>query len=166
MRLKLLKLVPILFFAFQLANGLGKDNTLQKMNFQQFENHLRRQSDTVYVVNFWASWCKPCCEELPAFEKITDKYAGKKVKVLLVSLDFPIQLESRLLPYIQKNGIKSEVILLDDPNQNLWIDKVYPKWSGAIPFTQIYGKGFRDSYERSFRFNELDSIINFKLNKP
>jgi hypothetical protein len=43
---------------------------------------------------------------------------------------------------------------------------VDPKWSGAIPFTQIYGKGFRESYERTFQFNELDSLINHKLYEP
>ena len=139
---------------------------LKKLNFTQLEPYLQQQNDTVYIVNFWASWCVPCREELPAFEKVREKYIDRKVKMVLVSLDFPNQVESRLLPFIRKNNLKSEVILLDDPNQNKWIDKVDPKWSGGIPFTQIYGKGFRESYERSFRFNELDSIINLKLNVP
>ena len=142
------------------------NNEIQKLNFNQLEPYLHNQNDTLYVVNFWASWCVPCREELPAFEKVREKYAGKKVKILLVSLDFPNQLESRLLPFIHKNKLKSEIILLDDPNQNVWIDKVDPKWSGAIPFTQIYSKGFRESYERSFQFNELDSLINLKINIP
>ena len=142
------------------------NNEIQKFNFKQLEPYLHRQNDTLYIVNFWASWCVPCREELPAFEKVREKYIGKKVKVLLVSLDFPNQLESRLLPFIHKNKLKSEVILLDDPNQNVWIDKVDPKWSGAIPFTQLYGKGFRESYERPFQFNELDSLINLKINIP
>ncbi|HEY4786547.1 MAG TPA: TlpA family protein disulfide reductase [Bacteroidales bacterium] len=140
--------------------------SVPRLNYQQFEPYLHRDNDTLYVVNFWASWCVPCREELPAFERIRQKYEGKKVKVLLVSLDLPNQVESRLLPFIRKNQLKSEVILLNDPHQNEWIDKVDPKWSGAIPFTQIYGKGFRESYERTFQFNELDSLINHKLYEP
>jgi thiol-disulfide isomerase/thioredoxin len=146
-----------------LGNCQSESNNIRKFNFKQFEPYLHKTNDTVYVVNFWASWCVPCREELPAFEKVREKYSGKKVKILLVSLDFPNQVNSRLLPFIHKNQIRSEIILLDDPNQNQWIDKVDPKWSGALPFTQIYRKDFRESYERSFRFNELDSIINLKL---
>ncbi len=164
--MRFLKLMPLMFFAWQNINSQTTDIQIQKLNFNQFEPYLHHQDDTLYVVNFWASWCVPCREELPAFEKVREKYADKKVKVLLVSLDFPNQIESRLVPFIHKNKLKSEVILLDDPNQNQWIDKVDPKWSGSIPFTQIYGKGFRESFERTFRFNELDSVINLKLNIP
>jgi thiol-disulfide isomerase/thioredoxin len=154
----------VLFALWQQGFGqVEKHDKVRKLNFDQFEPYLHCQNDTLYVINFWASWCIPCRNELPAFEKINEKYADKKLKVILVSLDFPDQLESRLLPFIRSNKIKPEVILLDDPNQNRWIDKVDPKWSGAIPFTQIYCRGFRESYERSFRFNELDSIINLKI---
>lgn len=156
-----IKLLAIVLFYFPASYG-----QIQKITYKQLAPYLQAQNDTMHVVNFWASWCVPCREELPAFEKLNEKYAGKKVKVLLVSLDFPSQVEKQLIPFIRKNNIKSEVILLDDPNQNEWIDKVDPKWSGALPFTQIYGKGFRQSFERSFRFNELDSLINLKLNIP
>jgi thiol-disulfide isomerase/thioredoxin len=135
---------------------------IKKMDFKKLALYLLKQNDSLYIVNFWASWCIPCREELPAFEKVSGKYAGQKVKVLLVSLDMPNQVESRLIPFIHKNNIKSEVILLDDPNQNEWIDKVDNKWTGSIPFTVIYGKGTRLSYERSLSFNELDSIVKLK----
>ena len=164
--MRFIKLLILFWFVSYSSIGQVTDNQVRKLNYMQLDPYLHRQNDTLYIVNFWASWCVPCREELPAFEKIRGKYAGKKVKVLLVSLDFPNQLESHLLPFIHKNKLKSEIILLDDPNQNQWIDKVDAKWSGAIPFTQIYGKGFRESYERSFKFNELDSLINLKLSVP
>jgi thiol-disulfide isomerase/thioredoxin len=138
-------------------------NPIKEMDFQHFSPYLHKQNDSLYIVNFWASWCIPCREELPAFEKIGKKYANQKLKVLLVSLDIPNQVESRLIPFLRKNKIKSEVILLNDPNQNQWIDQVDSKWTGAIPFTVVYGKGFRNSYEHSLNFNELDSIIKLKI---
>jgi thiol-disulfide isomerase/thioredoxin len=154
-------------FCFLQSNiGQTVKNHVQTLSFNKFEPYLHRATDTLYVVNFWASWCVPCREELPAFEKIGDTYSKMKVKILLVSLDFPNQLETRLLPFIKKYKLKSEVILLDDPNQNQWIDKVDPKWSGALPFTQIYNSKIRESYERSFKYAELDSLINLKLNVP
>jgi thiol-disulfide isomerase/thioredoxin len=153
----------LLFLIWQQSTGQNTNTKIPRLNFNQFESYLHKQNDTLYVINFWASWCIPCRQEMPAFEKVREKYSNKKLKIILVSLDIPGELENRLLPYIRTNHIKSQVVLLDDANQNAWIDKVDPKWSGTIPFTLIYGRGFRESYERSFRFNQLDSIINLKL---
>jgi Thiol-disulfide isomerase and thioredoxins len=163
-------MVKISFFLIFLLYGINgncqpADYQVPKLSFPQLEPYLHKNTDTLYIINFWASWCVPCREELPAFEQIREKYAGKKVKVMLVSLDFPNELEKRLLPFLRKNNIKSDVVLLDDPNQNQWIDKVDPKWSGSLPFTQIYRKELRESYERSFRFHELDSLITLKINR-
>lgn len=136
------------------------------LNFDQLEPYLHFRNDTVYLVNFWATWCAPCIAELPAINAVEKKYSGKKFKVLLVSLDLPRQLESRLIPFVLSHQITSDVFLLDDPNQNRWIDKVDKEWSGEIPFTVIYGKDFRDSYTQSFSYQTLDSIVNRKINLP
>jgi thiol-disulfide isomerase/thioredoxin len=140
-------------------------NSVQVLNFEQFEPTLHRQTDTLYLINFWATWCAPCREELPAIQSMDEKYKNSKFKVILVSLDFPNQLESRLKPFIRDHHIKSTVILLNDPKQNQWIDKVDPSWSGEIPFTLMYSRTFRESYAKSFTLGELDSIIHLKI-KP
>jgi len=135
------------------------------INFTQFEPLLHKQNDTVYLINFWATWCAPCREEIPAIQKIEEKYSNQKLKILLISLDFPNQIESRLIPFIREHNLKSQVIVLDDPNQNSWIDKVDTNWSGGLPFTLIYGKNFRESYSHSFHYQQLDSIINLNFKK-
>jgi thiol-disulfide isomerase/thioredoxin len=133
------------------------------LNFEQFEPFLHYHNDTTYLINFWATWCAPCRQEIPAIEKVGDQYSDKKFRIILVSMDFKNQLESQLVPFIQSHQIKSRVVMLHDPDQNRWIDKVDPGWSGEIPFTVIYGKDFRGTYNKSFNYNELDSIINLKL---
>lgn len=134
-------------------------------NFKELEPLLNKQNDTTYVVNFWATWCKPCVKEIPYFEKINDKYASKKVKVLLVSLDFPRQIETKLIPFIKKRQIKSEIVLLDDPDANGWIPKVNKDWSGAIPATILYNNTERVFYERSFTYKEIETELISILNK-
>ena len=124
---------------------------------------LNKNNDTTYVVNFWATWCKPCVKELPAFEKLNKKYESKKLKVLLVSLDFPKQLESKVIPFVEDRNIKSEVILLKDPDANKWIPKVDSSWTGAIPATLIYKADNRKFYERSFTYEELENELNLIL---
>jgi len=127
--------------------------------YDDFEHLLKFKNDTTYVVNFWATWCKPCVEELPAFEQINKKYNGQKFKMILVSLDFESQLESRVKPFLKENNITAEVVMLTDSKTNVWIDKVNDKWTGSIPVTIIYNNDFYYFREDSFTFDELNEII-------
>lgn len=106
--------------------------------------------DSVYVINFWATWCGPCVKELPYFEQLNAKYSNQSFKQILVSLDAPKKLDSKVIPFIKKNAIKSEVVLLADGKYNNWIDKVDPSWSGAIPITLIIKGEQRLFYEQEF----------------
>lgn len=133
--------------------------------FSDFEHLLKKENDTTYVVNFWATWCKPCVEELPGFEKINREFADKKFKMLLVSLDFDTQLESKVKPFINKNNISTEVVMLTDTKQNSWIDKVNPDWSGSIPVTVIYNSSFYFFREGSMTYDELKEIITKNINQ-
>lgn len=133
-------------------------------DFDSFSSWLSKENDSIYVINFWATWCAPCVKEIPYFEKLNEKYQHKKVKVLFVSLDFPDQLESRVIPFMDRMNMKAQVVLLDDTRSNRWIPLVDESWSGAIPATVIYAKNFREFYAREFNFEELEEIILPLLN--
>jgi thiol-disulfide isomerase/thioredoxin len=135
------------------------------VDFKGLEPVLNLRNDTTYVVNFWATWCIPCIKELPYFQKIDRMYKDENVKVLLVSLDFLKHIDTRLRPFIEKHEIIADVMLMNDPDSNSWIDKVSPDWSGALPATVIYNRNFRAFYEKSFTYEELQSIINQNLIK-
>jgi hypothetical protein len=98
---------------------------------------------------------------LPYFDSLTVVYAGSNLKVLLVSLDFKRQFNERLIPFVEKNNIRSGVVLLDEPDYNSWIDKVDPEWNGSIPATVIMkpAAGFKKFYEREFSYSEINKIV-------
>ena len=129
------------------------------LDFREFEPRLHHINDTTYVINFWATWCIPCRKELPDFERINLDYQNKKVKVLLVNLDFPDNLNTTLIPFVQKNDIQSEIVVLDDPNSNFWINRVDSLWNGNIPATLIYNKDYREFYATMMDYEKLDSIL-------
>lgn len=145
------------------GNVVEKDGySIKVYNFDQIEPlfHPSADNDTVYIFNFWATYCAPCIKELPYFEKVNEMYADKKVKVMLISLDFKSQIESRVIPFLKRKDIKSEVVVLSDPDANSWIDKVSPSWSGAIPATLVVKGEKREFYEKEFSYEELQSVIN------
>ena len=130
------------------------------VNFEELQEYLSEFGDKTLVINYWATWCVPCVKELPYFEEVTAKYDAEEVEVILVSLDFSDQIASTLVPFIEKHHLRSNVILLDDPDANSWIDKVSPQWSGAIPATVIKRGDKEAFYEQSFHaFEELQQII-------
>ena len=120
---------------------------------------LSEYKGNLILLNFWATWCSPCVKELPYFESVNKEYSDKNVKVILVSLDFPSQIESKLKPYIKKNKIKSNVILLDDSKMNKWVPRVSEKWDGGIPATLIVNSSNYNFYPNPFEKEELLSEI-------
>jgi len=121
-------------------------------------------SDTTYVINFWATWCSPCVKEIEFFEEMHLNIKDNKLKVILVSLDFPNQVEERLIPFLEKKGISAPVMLMTDLNYNDWIERVDKSWSGAIPATLIYKGDRRIFLEKELTYSELLENVNQILN--
>lgn len=130
------------------------------ITFEQLEKIIYKQDDTLRIVNFWATWCKPCIEELPEFERINAEYKNQKVKVILVSMDFKSKIDIQLKPYIQKNNIQSPVFVLDQTDANVWINDVSKEWSGSIPATIFTLQSKQLSFrEGKYSYEELKQKI-------
>lgn len=148
-----------------MANAQMAHGPVKVITFAELQQEMNIQDDTLRVFNFWATWCKPCVEEMPCFTEAGKSFSQQKVKIILVSLDFRKHLESRLVPFIEKNQISLPVWLLDAPDANAWIDRVSPQWEGSIPATLFTRQGQKYFYETQFECNLLKSTINQYL-KP
>ena len=149
-----------LLAALMLVLSIGKAQKIYE-SFEDFAPLLEQtQNDTTYVINFWATWCAPCVKELPYFEKLHQGTAEQKVKVLLVSLDFRKDLETKLKPFLEQRQFSASVAALVDSRQQQWIDKVDPSWSGAVPATLVYRGGQRQFKEGEFEnFEDLQQFV-------
>lgn len=131
-------------------------NMIPVLNFDALEPLLYTDSEEIHIVNFWAMWCVPCVKELPILQDYQKN--NPNVKITLVSLDFPEDIETKLKPFLKKKGITSKVVLLDDPDANSWINKIDPNWSGAIPFTILFNNKKRSFHERMFK--DIEDLKN------
>ena len=147
------------------ANTVFSNDGLEILvyDFDNFHHLLNMNDGKTRVINFWATWCKPCVAELPYFELINSRYSDDDVEVILVSLDLPNHVETKLIPFLRKQRIQSNVVLLDDPDANNWIPKVHEDWSGSIPATIIYKGSNSNFYEQSFTYSELEKELKKML---
>ena len=128
--------------------------------FDELAPIFKHSNDTTYVINFWATWCGPCVKELPYFEQLNAEMTDKPVKTILVSLDFPKDIERKLKPFLAQKQYSSEVILLLDGDYNAWIDRVNPDWGGAIPVTYVYRDKTVEFHDGEFEsYEELKEIV-------
>lgn len=133
---------------------------IKTYKFEELESKFHVENDTTYIINFWAMWCKPCVEELPEFEHIRKDYTNKKVKLLLISLDFGKNVESRIIKFLNKNKINIETVVLDDPDADTWIGKVNSNWDGALPATIVYKQDQRKFFNGKIGYQELAKTID------
>jgi len=140
--------------------SVDSNNNKDLVIYEKFDDMVslfEHENDSTYIINFWATWCKPCVEELPYFDQLYTEFKDQKVKIVLVSLDFPKQIESKLVPFIEKNNLLPEVVVLKDPDANSWIGRVSDEWDGAIPITLIYNKS-----RRLFLSGEVEEYADLK----
>jgi thiol-disulfide isomerase/thioredoxin len=124
------------------------------------------KSDTLYIINFWATWCKPCVEELPYFEQLADTCANKKVKIYLVTTDMRKDIATRVTDFIKAKKLIQQVVFINEVNADKWINKVSEEWSGAIPATlMIKGDiGYKHFKEGELTFEELNLLVKQVIN--
>ena len=155
------RLLFILLFTFSFYNSVQGQDLVVFEKYDALEKALFKENDTLYVVNFWATWCAPCVKELPFFEIYSKENSNRKVKVILVSLDFEKQKDSKLIPFLKKKKITSDVVLLLEKEYNNWLPKVDKNWSGSIPATLLIKGNKRQFVEKEFESAiELKEYIN------
>ena len=113
----------------------------------------------VLVVNFWASWCPPCVEEMPALDKIAQEYAPKNVLIVGIGIDSP----SNIREFLQKTPVSYPIVLGGIEGSNL--SKQMGNTQGALPFTVIINSKGKSIYSKLGKISEeeLRKVINSEL---
>lgn len=157
-----MRIWAILFFCLLSGPLAG-----QRINAVTADALMQRTShtDTVYIINFWATWCGPCVRELPVFDALAKQYQAQPVKILLVSLDFKDDVAKKLPQFVARKRLLPEVLWLSETNANVFIPKIAPSWEGAIPATLIRNpqKSFQRFIEGMITEGQIIDIVNHQL---
>src|SRR5436309_2400929 len=93
-----------LLFVVILIAGSSNAQQIPAWSADEIIRHTSSK-DTLYIINFWATWCVPCVQELPEFNRIKAYYENAPVKVILVSLDFKEDYPQKLARFIERKRL-------------------------------------------------------------
>ncbi|NJM93579.1 MAG: TlpA family protein disulfide reductase [Cytophagales bacterium] len=116
--------LPLLAIGLGLETGLAQSN-IQVSDATKLLAVLQSPREKPVLVNFWATWCKPCVAELPHFEQVMKENADA-YDMIYVSLDMVEELSERVEPFVKKKGLSGTHILLDDADLNAFIGRRAP----------------------------------------
>ena len=133
-------------------------STLFDAQFNDYEGKPRpfaQWKGNILVINFWATWCAPCREEMPYFSRISEKYAAKGVQFVGISTDTP----ETVRLFAQQHGV-SYPLLIGGP-QIVALSTELGNRQSVLPFTLILDRNGEPLLTRTGRLPEaeLDSFL-------
>lgn len=136
--------------------------SLKALNPKQTTDFLQTKNDTLYVTNFFATWCGPCVREIPHFKDKITELKGKPIKITFISLDSKKVWNSEVPTFVDKQGIRNNTILLDgDLLDETFFKSNFKVWKGdAIPFTYMRKGDKTDEYLGMMTSDLLNSKID------
>lgn len=134
-----------LFFLFLFASaalwpaGPARLDPLDEAAYRQL---IASSKGRVLLVNFWATWCAPCREEMPQLVKLEASYRAKGLRLVTISADEPEDAR-QALEFLQKVGVPPPAYLKRAANDDKFITSVDAKWSGALPAIFLFDRAGR-----------------------
>ncbi len=150
-------------FAWQAYGAFSQGIPAVRMT--EVVNYYSRGIDSVYVINFWATFCKPCVAEIPHLQAVTQRYSESKVKLLLVSLDLPAYYPTMIEKFAKANQFYANIQWLNETDADYFCPKIDKRWSGSIPATLIVNekKGYKKFIEAEMTAAEFEKELQQAL---
>lgn len=160
--MSLRKILLLLFLWACAATGFAQD--IPKWKVADLTRFIE-QAEKPTILNFWATFCKPCIEEIPYFQALQKKYDSAGLQLILVSLDLEEAYPAKIKAFANKQKITAPVYFLDETNADVFCPAVDENWSGAIPASLFINnkKGYRKFLEDQLSKAKLEEEIKSLL---
>lgn len=113
---------------------------LWQLNFPDSQGHeqpLSQWRGQVVVLNFWASWCAPCREEIPDFVALRTQYRPKGVEFVGIAIDNPVNVTQ----FLQRLPVNYPILIGEGAAHTL--ARQLGNASGALPYTIVFDRDGR-----------------------
>jgi cytochrome c biogenesis protein CcmG/thiol:disulfide interchange protein DsbE len=146
--------------------GYGAGSTdLVSLDEHSYKQMVAGRHGQVLMVDFWATWCAPCREELPKLVAMAEAYRPKGVALITVSCNDPEQ-KAQALSFIRQKGAPGPYYIREVDDDDKFAASIDPKWSGdsgALPALFLYDRSGRQA--QAFIGDTSMKIIQAALEK-
>jgi thiol-disulfide isomerase/thioredoxin len=118
--------------------GLPASVEVSLLDEVQLSELIGQRDNHVLLINVWATWCLPCREEFPDLVKLAEKYKNRNVDMVAISADYPDEIETKIIPFLQSQQVNFPVYVQNFDKQEDFINFLNLEWSGALPASFVY----------------------------
>lgn len=125
--------------------------TVEPIDVKGIERLVHIRNGRILFLNVWATWCQPCVQEFPDLVKLCNDYQHAGVDIAAISVDYPDEIDSKILPFLVSQHVPFKVYVADIKKDEDFINELNPSWSGAVPATFIFDANGK---QRVFMFGQ------------
>jgi thiol-disulfide isomerase/thioredoxin len=154
-------LIPLLFFSI-----VSNAQDVKAVKVTELSKTIK-ESKTPLIVNFWATFCVPCIQEMPYFQEMAQQYKSQNVSLLFVSLDLQEAYPTKVNAMAKKLKLTFPVVWLNETNADYFCPKIDTTWSGGMPSSLFVNNatGYHKFFEDQLSREKLEGVIK-EMIKP
>lgn len=129
--------------------------TVNPISAEELKKLRKNDTGRLLLVNFWATWCGPCVQEMPEIQTMHRMYGHRAIDVVTVSINYPDE----------KDGVISRLTNLHATTKNYLLGStdIYdllaafdPQWNAAVPYTMLIKPGGEVVYKKQAVINPME----------
>jgi len=139
----------------ELAEIERKPIKLQPVSAEELQALRKNLTGKLLLVNFWATWCGPCQQEMPDFQAIYRMYGHRAFELVTVSINYPDE-RAGVLSALNRLHATSRNLILGSTDIYSLLAAFDADWSAAVPYTALFRPGGEVIYKRQGTINPLE----------
>lgn len=122
------------------GSGAAASGPVTAITAGELRQLLGEQAGRVVLLNFWATWCRPCLKEIPALQALADRYADAGLVLVPVSLDEPDTAPVVVPSFLERwfPGFRSWLSV--EAEMDTIVSVVDPAWNEVLPTSYLIGR--------------------------
>ncbi len=126
---------------------------------------IRAESDDVILLNFWATWCRPCLDEIPVFMELERTYGERGFRFVAVSLDDAESMDSHVRPFMQKWFPEFVSLISVEYEMDDIVSVVDKGWNEVLPTSYVFGRdgALAERLQGKFSAAEFAALVEAQL---
>ena len=151
--------IALLFFAI-----IVHSQQVRPVKITELERTIK-ESKTPLIVNFWATFCVPCLQEIPYFQEIANQYKSNDVSLVFVSLDMKEAYPVKVNNMARKLNLTYPVVWLNETNADYFCPRIDTTWTGGMPSSLFVNNatGYHKFFEEPLSKEKLEKEIQVML---